>query len=194
MAGSLIGATCWWLLGSPMFTAPVGTQAYGNEEQAFIIMAIAALTGGTWIGTHLERRHLQLLAVKGEVLAATASYVDEIAARAAAADAAVAGQPWADEAIERRAEARRRLPQTETVFDGLNPYFCLSFDSLEHFGFTSRDELASVRELVKTREFPNRWRNPAMLHDLEVLDSAEDALVRVGLWHRHTMSATPPPT
>ena len=58
IAGAVIAAAVYFVMGAPSFDAPVGSPAYGREEQTLAIIAIATLAGGTWIGTRLERRRL----------------------------------------------------------------------------------------------------------------------------------------
>ena len=59
IAGAVIAAAVYFVMGAPSFDAPVGSPAYGREEQTLAIIAIATLAGGTWIGTRLERRRLE---------------------------------------------------------------------------------------------------------------------------------------
>ena len=193
VAGAVIAAILFVVVfGSPSFDAPRGTEEYNRQAQALVISAIGAVAGGTWIGTRLERRRLLRRAELAKGL--LSGYLERRVAEQDAVMDAVRGQPWADEALERGAAARAKSQtvRLRTVFDGLNPYFCLSFGSLVAYGFASAAELADVRRLIGSQEFPFRWANPDILRDLELLDSREDSLIRIGLWQRHREVDEPP--
>lgn len=190
IAGAVIAVVGYFVVGAPSFDAPVGSSAYIRDEQALAVIGIATLVGGTWIGTRLEQQRLVRAAMRASLEQDFAAYADRLVARQTAAVEVVRGHPWADEAMSRRDLARSQTAQIETAFDSLNPYFCLGFDSLTNFGFTSHAEIEEVRRLVQTAEFPHRWANPLFLRDLELLDSREDALVRIGLAFRHQDDAT----
>ena len=190
IAGATVAAICLAILGVPSLKAAVGTKAYSDQMQTIAVTLIATLSLGTWIGTRLERRRLLRLAASNEFRREMLAAANRLAARQGAANDAIAGLPWVGEAKARRAAAFDREFRIETVFDSLNPYFCLSFESLLRYGFASAEELAEMRSLVASMEFPHRWANPMILHDLELLDSREDALVRTGLSFRHMSPAT----
>ena len=56
LAGLTIAAILYFgPFGAPSFDAPIGTEAYRSEYQELVIIIIATLAGGSWIGTRLER-------------------------------------------------------------------------------------------------------------------------------------------
>lgn len=102
---------------------------------------------------------------------------------------ATRGQPWQAEAVARGTAAANVEFRTESLLDSLEPYFCLSFDSIVSYGFATVEVVEAVRLLVRTQESPVRWWNAEMMRDLERLDTREDAVVRIGL--HFTYRSTP---
>ncbi len=101
------------------------------------------------------------------------------------------GQPWAEEVVQRQLLARGSTLDHRPLWEAPNPYFCLSFESLVRYRFATTDEIAQARRAVQRDEYPREWWNGRILRDLEVLDSREDALVRIGLWLAQQKSTQP---
>jgi hypothetical protein len=185
IAGAGIAAIVYLLAGAPDFSAPVGTKAYSDESNTFILMLILAVPIGSWVGVQVERR-LVARQVRREMMTAVFDgYLARQRARQAAIDASVSGQPWEAEARKRREVGRQRAARLETVWDGLDPYLCLEEASLIRHGFTTMEEVEKVRRQVQAGDVPLRWQNPAMLQDLELLETREAAIVRAGIWAIH---------
>lgn len=175
-------------------------QARYRPEQALVFVERRGLVFRyvQWVGTHKEAQQAVAEgALAGKEYSGRAQlegmmdgFATRLIERQSRARESVADAPWKAEALARAAAARDVEFRIEMVYDSMHPFFCLSFESLVMYGITTGAEIDAVRDLVRSGEFPHRWWNPPMLRDLEILDSHEDALVRVGLWFRDQPSET----
>lgn len=186
------------LSGGEKVELPLGlwedVQANYSPDQALVFVERRGLIFNyvQWVGTHDEAQRAVTDGLlkrreytgRAQLEGMFDGYGTRLIERLQRAQEAVVDVPWRAEALARGAAARDREFRIEMLYDSMNPFFCLSFESLVVYGITTAGEIEAVRQLVRSQEFPHRWWNPMMLRDLEILDTQEDALVRIGLWFK----------
>lgn len=193
-AGLVLAGIVYLVIGMPpLFSARVGSKTYQDQMYSIILMLIVAVAGGSWLGSQYERiresRKRQRSAVMNELFTSVIARAEQ---REQAARAAVASQPWESEALKRRELGRMQAARISTVWDGLDPYLCLDAGTLIRSGFTTIEEVDAVHDQVLSGQYPERWNNPMMLRDLELLEPRDNALMRIGVWAIHNPAPATP--
>ena len=190
LAGITIAAVLYLgPFGAPSFDAPYGTQEKFREEQAFVIIAIATLAGGSWIGTRLERRRLLPQTRWPRWFSESADRLIADEARQAQDIDAIRRSPWfADSIIDLNAARHRAARDHEVVFQVSflripNPYFVLRAEAIVKWGFATASQVASAYVMAGDGTAPAIWHDPALMRDLGYMGwDRTESVARIGLF------------